>query len=87
MDFLAGVGFGGARLRRRTDGAGDQRAQHDLQIPQEGVGRLHRGVGGFGAVERHLDAAREIARRHAGIQREALLAADARRSSLQAASA
>ena len=34
---LAGRGFGGGPTR-----AGDQRPQHDFEIPQEGVGRLHR---------------------------------------------
>ena len=69
---------GGARLRCRAHGARDQHAQHDFQILQEGIGRLHRGVGGFRAVDRHLDAACKLARCHAGAQRQALLAADAR---------
>ena len=76
--FFAGFGLAARGFARRAHGAGDQRAQHDFQILQEGLRRLHRGVGGFGAVDRHLDAACKIARRHAGIENEALLAADAR---------
>jgi len=64
------------RRRQWSEGAGDQHPRHDGEIADECVGRLHPGVWPIGAVDRHLDAARKLLRRHAARQRKTLLAAD-----------
>ena len=64
------------RLRRQTGRAGHQRSQHDFKILEEGLGRLHRRMHGFGPADGHLDAAGEAAGGHVFGKAQPLLAAD-----------
>lgn len=58
--------------------AGNQHPQHYSQLFHEGVSRLHRRIGGFGAVDGHLDTARELLDGDAACELQSLRAADPR---------
>ena len=76
MDFLAGFGFAaGFRGAGLTAPATSVRSMISRSLRKAPAG-CSVGISGFGAVDRHLDVSRKIARRR-GIEREVLFAADA----------